>query len=48
MRTAHSSGEESDYSTMERASDAKSEPFQLKWLDAFETGNPEIDQVHRN
>jgi len=29
------------------APDVAPEPLQLKWLDCFETGNPEIDRIHR-
>jgi hemerythrin-like metal-binding protein len=47
MRAAPSSGEASDHPEAERASDVWSEPFQLRWLDAFETGNAEIDRAHR-
>src|SRR5512147_291774 len=47
MRVVHSSGEAFEYSEAERASDVTSGPFQLRWLEAFETGNAEIDRVHR-
>jgi hemerythrin-like metal-binding protein len=48
MPVAYSSDETPGHHETERASDIASVPFQLRWLEAFETGNPEIDRVHRN
>jgi hemerythrin-like metal-binding protein len=47
MRVVHSSDGASDRHEAERASDVASVPFQLRWLEAFETGNAGIDRVHR-
>jgi hemerythrin-like metal-binding protein len=47
MRLVHSSGDALEREKAEGASDGMSEPFQLQWLESFETGNAEIDRVHR-
>jgi hemerythrin-like metal-binding protein len=47
MSLVHSSGDALGSAGAAGASDGMSEPFQLQWLDSFETGNAEIDRVHR-
>jgi hemerythrin-like metal-binding protein len=47
MHVVAISGETVDCLHVEEASDPRSAPLQLKWLDVFETGNAEIDRIHR-
>jgi hemerythrin-like metal-binding protein len=47
MRVVASSGDAPEHAGVESASEDASEPFQLQWLDSFETGNREIDAIHR-
>jgi len=47
MRAVVMSSDVPEFVPAKGASDLRSEPLQLKWLDSFETGHPEIDRVHR-
>lgn len=47
MRAVVSPGDVQETGLVEGGPDSRSEPPQLRWLEAFETGNLEIDRVHR-
>jgi len=47
LRMVASSADAPERARTEGVSEVASEPFQLRWSDSFETGNAEIDAVHR-